>query len=64
VAKVRRGNYLFLTWSGDHLPRHVHVYRDRKFVVKWNLDDWVAMQGKASQRVVRLLEELVEEGTL
>ena len=29
VSKIRRGNYVFLTWSGDHLPRHVHVYKDR-----------------------------------
>jgi Domain of unknown function (DUF4160) len=64
VAKIRRGNYVFLTWSGDHLPRHVHVYKDRKFVVKWNLDDWLAMEGAASRRVVQLLEELVEEGIL
>ena len=35
-----------------------------KFVVKWNLDDWLAMEGAASRRVVQLLEELVEEGIL
>ena len=64
VSKIRRGNYVFLTWSGDHLPRHVHVYKDREFVVKWNLDDWVAMEGEAPKRVIRLLAELVEEGIL
>ena len=64
MSKIRRGNYVFLTWSGDHLPRHVHVYKDREFVVKWNLDDWVAMEGEAGKRVIRLLAELVEEGML
>ena len=64
VSKIRRGNYVFLTWSGDHPPRHVHVYKDREFVVKWNLDDWVAMEGEAPKRVTRLLAELVEEGIL
>jgi hypothetical protein len=64
VPKIRRENYVFLTWSGDHLPRHVHVYKDREFVVKWNLDDRVAMQGKAPKRVIQLLAELVEEGNL
>ena len=64
VSKIRRGNYVFLTWSGDHPPRHVHVYRDGKLVVKWNLDDWVAMEGEAPRRVIRLLTELVEEGSL
>ena len=64
VSKIRRGNYVFLTWSGDHPPRHVHVYEDGELVVKWNLDDWVAMEGEAPRRVIRLLTELVEEGSL
>lgn len=64
VSKIRRGNYVFLTWSGDHPPRHVHVYKDRKFLVKWNLEDWVAMEGEATRRVIRLLAELEEEGVL
>ena len=64
LSKIRRGNYVFLTWSGDHLPRHVHVYKDGELVVKWNLDDWVAMEGEAPRRVIRLLTELVEEEIL
>ena len=64
VSKIRRGNYVFLTWSGDHPPRHVHVYKDGFLVVKWNLEDWVAMEGEAPRRVMRLLTELVEEGSL
>jgi hypothetical protein len=64
VSKIRRGNYVFLTWSGDHPPRHVHVYKDGELVVKWNLDDWVAMEGEAPRRVIRFLTELIEEGSL
>jgi hypothetical protein len=26
-GKHRRGGYVFITWKGDHPPRHVHVYR-------------------------------------
>jgi hypothetical protein len=64
VGKVRRGNYVFLTWKGDHAPRHVHVYRDGKLVVKWNLDDRVAMKGAATARVLELMDELETEGVL
>jgi protein-tyrosine phosphatase len=64
VTKIRRGNYVFLSWSGDHAPRHVHVYKDGKLIVKWNLEDQVAMQGEATRRVMRLLEELAQEGKL
>ena len=64
MSKIRRGNYVFLAWSGDHGPRHVHVYRDKKLVVKWDLDHGVAMKGAATQRILKLIEELEEEGRL
>jgi hypothetical protein len=25
MGKIRRGNYVFVFWTGDHEPRHVHV---------------------------------------
>lgn len=64
VPKIRRGNYIFLAWVGDHDSRHVHVYRDGKFVVKWDLDNWAPMKGEATRRIEKLLCELVEEGEL
>jgi hypothetical protein len=64
VPKIRRGGYIFISWVGDHSPRHVHVYRDGKLVVKWDLDNWQAMKGKTTARITRLLREMVEEGTL
>jgi len=64
MAKIRRGNYVFLVWAGDHSPRHVHVYRDRKLVVKWDLENWKAMQGRASRRVKELIRRLQEEGRI
>lgn len=64
MGKIRRGNFVFLTWVGDHSPRHVHIYKDGKFVVKWDLERWQPMKGEASRRLVRLLEGLREEGKL
>ena len=64
VPKVRRGGYIFIAWIGDHSPRHVHVYRDGRLVVKWDLDNWQPMKGQASARVGQLLKELVKEGKL
>jgi hypothetical protein len=64
VPKIRRGGYVFLAWVGDHSPRHVHVYRDGRLVVKWDLDHWTAMKGRATGRILALLQELTEEGKL
>jgi hypothetical protein len=64
MSKIRRGGFVFVTWKGDHPPRHVHVYRDRRFVVKWDLDNWKPMKGKAPRRVLELIEALQSEGAL
>jgi hypothetical protein len=64
VSKIRRGNYVFLTWKGDHSPRHVHVYLHGRLILKWNLDDWVPMQGRPTARLVQLIATLEREGAL
>jgi hypothetical protein len=64
VGKVRRGNYVFLSWTGDHSPRHVHVYKDGKLILKWNLDDRQPMRGKPTARVLELIAELEKEHLL
>lgn len=64
MAKIRRGNYVFLTCKGDHGPRHVHVYRDARLVLKWDLDANVPMKGKPSARLLALIEALKSEGVL
>jgi len=64
MGKVRRGGYVFLTWIGDHGPRHVHVYRDERLVVKWDLETGKPMAGRASRRVLELLRELEAEDEL
>lgn len=64
MAKIRRGGYIFLTWIGDHGVRHVHVYGKKGLVVKWDLDNGLVMEGKASTRVRKLITDLQKEGLL
>jgi hypothetical protein len=64
MGKIRRGNYIFLTWKGDHSPRHVHVYMKSRLVVKWDLENWQPMQGRAERKVLQLIQELEAEGKL
>jgi hypothetical protein len=58
------GGYVFITWKGDHPPRHVHVYRDGTLIVNWDLDNKKAMKGTATRRVLKLIVELESEGVL
>lgn len=64
MGKIRRGGYVFITWKGDHTPRHVHIYRDGKLVVEWDLENCKPMKGRASRRVLDLIRELQQEGEL
>jgi len=64
VTRIRRGGYVFITWTGDHSPRHVHVYRDGALVVKWDLENEREMRGAATRQILRLIDELDREGRL
>ncbi|MGK5088757.1 hypothetical protein WDW86_14460 [Bdellovibrionota bacterium FG-2] len=63
MGKIRRGNYVFVSWIGDH-SNHVHVFREGKLMVKWNLDhDCEAPGSKAASRKIKeLISELKAEG--
>jgi hypothetical protein len=64
MGKIRRGGFVFITWKGDHSPYHVHVYRDGKLVVKWDLENDVPMKGEASRKILGIIRELQAEGLL
>lgn len=64
MTKIRWGGHVFLCWKGDHSPRHVHVYRDGRLVVKWDLENNEEMSGSADKRVRRLIAGLGKEGLL
>ena len=64
MLRVRRGGFILWTSVADHAPKHVHVFRDGALIVKWDLERNRAMQGRATRRIVRLIDELREEGKL
>lgn len=61
MAKIRRAGFVFLTWPSDHPPRHVHVLRDGRLVLKWDLELGRPMRGFATGKLVALIRELEEE---
>lgn len=63
-ARSWRGNFIFVTWIGDHSPRHVHVYRDGVLMLKWDLENQQPMKGKPTAKLLKLIEELEAEGLL
>jgi hypothetical protein len=64
VGRFQRRGFVFLSWKGDHPPRHVHVYSDRKLILKWDLDNKKAMRGTPSRGILQLIAELEAEGLI
>jgi hypothetical protein len=64
LGKIRRAGYVLVSWKSDRGPRHVHVYRNGRRVVKWDLENRRPMAGEASRKVIRLTETLRSEGLL
>ena len=64
MTKIRRGGYVFVTWVGDHAPLHVHVFRNGRLILKWNLEKEMPMEGSASAKVLELIRELRRDGRL
>ena len=62
MGRVKRGGYLIEWWIGDHLPRHVHVYKGGKEVVKIELPEFTVLKGKMSAKLKKILMELIKEG--
>jgi len=63
VGKVRRGNHIFVSWIGDQ-GHHVHVFRDGRLVVKWDMDGKAPIEGRVTRRIRDLIDELEQEGRL
>jgi len=64
VPKIRRGGFIFIAWRSDHPPRHVHVYRSGRLIVKWDLENRTPMKGKATVKILELIRQLEREGRL
>ena len=64
MGKVKRGGYVFLSWIGDHSPKHVHVYMNGKLIVKWDIENNMAMKGSATRAILKYIEELIQEGKI
>lgn len=61
-GKARRHGYIF-TWSvGDHMPVHIHVYKDGRLVCRWRLFENTELSGKANAKIQNAIRELRVEG--
>lgn len=62
MGRWKRCGVIVVKYATDHDPRHVHVFEDRKRLLKFDLDAWSVMEGKLTSKARRALEALRDEG--
>lgn len=62
MGRWRRFGIIVVEYAYDHDPRHVHVFQDGKRLLKFNIEEWVVMEGKLTPKARRALETLRKEG--
>jgi len=55
---------IVVQYSTDHDPKHVHVFEDRKRVLKFDIENWTVMEGKLTNKARNALEALRREGII
>ncbi len=61
MGRIKRGGYLIEWWMGDHLPKHVHVYKDGQEIAKVRIPGLRILTGRLSKRLRKILEKLIVE---
>ena len=66
MGKIRRGGYILEWFIGDHVPRHIHVYDNkRKFIGRLDLDRMVGLEGwMPDRKLIKLIHDLKRERRL
>ena len=64
MGRWKRYGVIVVRYSTDHDPKHVHVFEDRKRLLKFNIEDWSVMEGKMTSKARKALEALRQEGII
>ena len=59
MGRAKRGGYLIEWWIGDHLPKHVHIYKSGKVVAKIELPGIKLLNGKWNKKIKKSYRNLL-----
>lgn len=62
MGKAKRYGYIFTWHLGDHLPIHIHVYKNGKLICRWMLYEDKELSGHANKKIRSAIRELSSEG--
>lgn len=60
MGRAKRGGYLIEWWMGDHLPKHIHIYKNGKEIAKVQIPELRVLSGRLNKRLKKILTELLK----
>ncbi len=64
MSRWKRKGLLVYFNKYDHEPKHVHVYKNRKEILKFDIESWKKIKGRLSRKARKVLEQLRAEGRI
>lgn len=64
MGRWKRYGVIVVLYSTDHDPKHVHVFEDRKRLLKFDVENRSVMEGKLTAKPERRFEALRREGII
>lgn len=61
MGRIKRGNYLIEWWIGDHLPKHVHIYKNGNEIAKIQIPAMRILSGRMNKQLRKILKTLIAE---
>jgi hypothetical protein len=44
MSRKKLRGYVFVSFKGDHRPYHVHIYKDKKEIGRWDIENQRPME--------------------
>jgi hypothetical protein len=64
MGRIKRGGYIIDSWIGDHLPKHVHIYKNGRLVAKVEIPSFLVLEGSVNRQLKTILASLRKDGLL
>lgn len=64
MGRWKRFGVVVVRYLTDHDPPHVHVFQDKRRILKFDIEGWRVMEGKMTANARKALEGLRKEGVL
>ena len=64
MGRWKRLGIVVVLYATDHDPKHVHVFEDKKRLLKFDIESWTILEGKLTAKAKKALEALRKEGVL